>query len=174
MIFAKDDRDNVMIDGDIAGSFQNSSLLLPVGIHSIKSKRLRFNPWWTIKSRARLVDISADLLKTVVTSLGLEVTYWADRRSVIVFNKKPLTVTFDGVKTKIRTEEGQLGWAMMLPKGKHTVYIKTRTLVDLLLVIASLAVSNTILLISLVAISILTFIAVVTVIRTKTRKMKRA
>jgi len=174
LAFFKTNGGRMMIDGKLAGSFYNESLLVPVGLHRVAPETGDVFLWQAMKSKTRLVDCSADLLKITVTNLGLEITYWADRRAAIVVSEKPLEITVDGAAADIRYVEGTAGWAMMLPKGTHTVRVKTRAVTDLFLVVMSLIVSNTILLISLAAIASLLIISAVTVFKKKVAKNKTA
>ena len=61
----------------------------------------------------------------------------------------------------------------MLPQGKHTVVMQTRTIIDVLITVVSLVVSNTILLISLCAIASLFIIIIVTIAKAKLKERRR-
>jgi len=173
IVFAGTNAKGMMIDNELAGSFCNNQIVSPVGEHIITPIDPAQKIFLMIKSKTRLVNCSAELLKTTVTNRGLEFIYWSERRTVVVVNEKPLSVFIDGVKTKCQPLEGLLGWAVMLPQGKHTVTIQTRTLMDLLITVLSLVVSNTILLISLCAITSLSIIIIVTIAKAKLRERRR-
>jgi len=164
---------NMVIDGALAGSFRSNRLVVPVGVHAVGPPGFGRNLWAGLKSDTRLVDCSGDLLKTEVRILGLDVTYWSNRRAALVVSEKPLAVYVDGVKTDRRSEKGLPGWGLMVPQGRHTVTVKTRTVSDVFLVILSLILSNTILLVSVIAIAALILIAAVTATRRKTRESGR-
>jgi len=170
--FADTQGGHMWIDGKLAGSFHNNSLTIPVGIHTIEPPHARNDFWLAQKAGARLVDFSADLVDTTVTSLGLEVTYWANRRSVLVINQEPLTISVDGALTQAPIEQGLRGWSIILPKGRHSVNIKTRTASDFLLTAVSLVLSNTILFISIVAIGSMIVTVAMTVTRRRSKKSR--
>jgi hypothetical protein len=173
LVFASDSNGQMAIDGELAGSFYNSSLLMPLGIHTVAPRAVRRNLLGALKSKARLVDCSADLIGTAVTSLGLEITYWSDRRTTLVVNEKPLDIALDGERVPNKSVQGLPGWSVMVPAGNHTVSVRTRTITELLLVFASLVVSNTIQVISLVAVSSLIGIASITVFRSRNDRDKK-
>jgi uncharacterized protein YdaL len=173
IVFASTNTKGMMIDNELAGSFCNNLLVSPVGEHIITPIDPAQNIFLMIKSKTRIVNCSAELFKTTITSRGLEFIYWADRRTVVVVNEKPLSVFIDGEKTHCQPLEGLLGWAVMLPQGKHTVVMQTRTIIDVLITVLSLVVSNTILLISLCAIASLFIIVIVTIAKAKLKQRRR-
>ena len=162
----------MLIDNEPAGSFSKGLLVIPAGEHTISKGNFYHKLLSIGHSTARIVDCSADLLRATIKSLGLEITYRAHGRTVIVIDEKPLKVRVDGNKISIQPERGISGWALMLPRGEHTVTIHTRELSKLLLTVFSLIISNTIVVVSFFAIIGLTLLSI-TLIAIRNLKVKR-
>lgn len=148
-----------LINGRAAGSFSGNTLLMPVGRHRIHPD-VGIHPPAPNRSKARLIDISDDLLASNITSKGVEIHYNAPRRASLVFNKQPLYAEIDGNPVQSLQEKGLPGWAVIGPPGQHSVFVQTRTGLDLILSVLSLSVSGGIVIVSFFAVMGLVIIGI--------------
>ncbi len=96
------------------------------------SYRLDFNrPWYQFLNRGelstRLLHINADLLDARATPTGLALRYSSPGRAVLLLNQKPLSVRVDEHTWPASAEEGEGRWAVVAPRGEHTVEVETAT-----------------------------------------------
>jgi len=169
MVFAKSGLKNLTIDGEPAGSVSQNRLIVPVGEHRIAVSNRLAGVRSILKSNTRLAACSADIMNTRVLARGISVSYDAGRRVLLVVNEEPRTVYVDGRQIDFTTEKGLLGWVLALPSGAHTATIITRGLAEFMVNSASIVLSNTIIAISLCAVSALVFMFVATHVRHKRR-----
>ena len=155
----------MMIDGKSWAGFADYHMILPAGEYDVSPVSDVGNMSLVLKSGARIVDCSADLLYTDITTGGLKFEYDTNRRAVAVINQLPISVNIDGVNTSIAAEKGLQGWALSLPKGHHSVMIQTQTELAFVLKLLSLVLSNSIVLITGVAIFALSVIGIMTFYR---------
>ena len=169
IVFSDKTLKSLTIDGAPAGSFYQNRLLLPVGEHTISPSKNRKESRNGLKSTARLVDCSADLLRSEITRRGITVDYGSDKRVVLVINEKPLSVYLNDKRIKVNPEKGLRGWAITLPPGQHSAAIATRSVLTIILTSLSLTLSNTIVMVSTIAIIMLLFILVISRIKARFR-----
>lgn len=158
IVFSDETLKSLAIDDAPAGSFYQNRMLLPVGEHNIFPSNNRKGFLNGLKSTARLVDCSADLLRCEIKWRGITVGYRTDKRAVFVINEKPISVYLDDKRIKVKPEKGFRGWAITLPSGQHSAMIVTRSKLNLILTSLSLALSNAIVAISIFAFAALVFI----------------
>lgn len=169
IVFSDKTLKSLSIDGTPAGSFYQNRLLLPVGKHTICPSNNRKESRNRLKSTARLVDCSADLLRSEITRRGITVDYRTDKRAVLVINEKPLSVYLNDKRIKVKPEKGLRGWAITLPPGQHSAAIATRSVLTIILTSLSLTLSKTIVTVSTIAIIMLLFILVISRIQARFR-----
>ena len=124
-----------------------------------------------LKSDLRVVDSSGDLIKSVITPRGIQIFYRSDNRELLVLNKMSRSVNVDGKYYDFKALEGLHGWSVALPSGQHKATIVSRGSMEYILVVASLLVSNMIILISALSIAGLIFIYLI--VRRKTVRHKK-
>jgi len=167
IVFSDETLKNLTIDDMPAGSLYQNRLVLPVGGHKIVPTNNGSGLIHGLKSKARLVDCTGDLLRSKVTWRGINVDCRTDKRAVLVINEKPLAIFLNDVQIKANTEKGLRGWSITLPSGYHSVKIITRGNLNLILTLLSLAISNAIVAISAIAIFALFLIVGIRRIRSR-------
>ncbi len=151
IVLADSDAEEWLIDGEAAGSFSGNTLVLPTGRHRIHPDA-GIRPPTPNRSETRLIDLSDDLVTSVVTSKGIDIEYDAPRRAFLVVNERPLSARIDGQPVESLPDRGLPGWAVTGPPGRHTLSVQARTGTDLILSVLSLSVSGGIVIISFFAI----------------------
>ena len=145
----------LLLDGKMAGSFYRNRLLVPAGEHEITLPSTLNKSLTRLKSKARLVDFSGNLLDVTVANRGIEFQYLSDKQAFAVLSEKPRKVKVDGRSVPFEAERGLPGWSVALPKGEHLVSVTTRGLGGFALASFSYLMSYTIVLISVIAIAAL-------------------
>lgn len=166
ILFSNETLEHVWIDGNPAGSFYKNHLIVPVGEHLLtpqKESAQRF------QSETRIIHFSGDLLKSEAVRKGIKLDYRADKRTVLVLNEKPRRIQGIHEWAEINPEKSSQGWTILLPRGEHSVSIKTKGTFQLILNFLSLTLSNAIVVISIVAITALLIVFAVVQIRRKFR-----
>ncbi|MBS3819475.1 DUF2334 domain-containing protein [bacterium] len=166
ILFSDETLDHVWIDGNPAGSFYKNHLIIPVGEHLLTPQKESSQ---RLKSETRITHFSGDLLKSEANRKGIEIEYRADKRVVLVLNEKPRSIQVLEEWSQIEPQKSSQGWSILLPRGEHSVSIKTKGTFKLILNFLSLTLSNAIVIISAVAITALLVIFTVVQIRRKFR-----
>lgn len=106
IVFAGADVPQMTLDDRLCASQYHHTVILPAGIHRLApaSDGTGFRAF--LKSDARILDCTANLLDATVTSLGVMASYSSDRRAALVVTEKPLAVWVDGDKIQGRYEHG--------------------------------------------------------------------
>ncbi len=169
IVFSDRTLKNIAIDGVPAGSFYRNHLVMPIGEHIIAPVNNIGELTNGLKSKARLVDSSGDLLRCEITSRGIDVFYRSDKRTALIINDKPLSIYLNEKRIKVISKRGLLGWAIMLPRGQHTASIITRNRLDLFLTSVSLSLSKAIIVISTISVIVLVLIFSVSRVFSKKR-----
>ena len=172
--FAGRDNETVDVDGRPLGTYDRNHLMLPVGQHVIAPSGSVSAAAGGLLSQTRIVDMDADLIENKVTSRGIHLQYDSPRRTHLVLSQAPLSVEVDGKRIQMETAQGDRGWSVALPGGRHSARILTRGFTSLALVWTSLILSNAIVLASLVAIAGLALIFMISHMRKRLgRKARR-
>ncbi|HHS13247.1 MAG TPA: DUF2334 domain-containing protein, partial [bacterium] len=102
-------------------------MLLPPGEHRIQTVPFIQNIANSLKSNARLVDMTGDLLECRMLGRGLEFRYRSSTMNHVILNEKPEKVWLDETIHPVKSEAGMTGYRLVLPRGTHSVRVITRT-----------------------------------------------
>jgi len=91
----------------------------------------------------------------------------------MVVNDKPLKILLDGKRLEVDLEKSQRGWIIHFPAGDHKIYVITRDFFEIFLSLFSLGISNIIVVISALAVSIILIIFLIIQIRRFIRRKKQ-
>ncbi|MFO7888993.1 MAG: hypothetical protein R6V04_01500, partial [bacterium] len=119
--------ENLIVNGQLWPAYHKGRLMLPAGTHEIKSMN-KISSWInTLKSSARLVDITGELKSCTMNGQGIVISYHSTVRNYIIINEEPKEIYLDGNKFSAEVYEGIPGYSIQLPKGTHDVKIHTET-----------------------------------------------
>ncbi len=118
---------NLIVNNQLWPAYHKGRLILPAGTHEIRSMN-KITSWFnTLKSSARLVDISGELQSCQMNKQGLEFSYSSPVRNYIIINEEPREIYVDGNKFSTDVYEGIPGYSVKLPKGTHIIKIYTKS-----------------------------------------------
>lgn len=118
---------NIFVNGQLWPAYHQGKLILPAGIHEIQSMN-KISSWFnTLKSSARLVDISGELKSCKMHKQGLEISYFSSVNNYIIINEEPKQIYLNDNKFTPEVHQGIPGYSMKLPKGTHTIKIYTKS-----------------------------------------------
>jgi uncharacterized protein YdaL len=152
----------LLVDDSVSGTFYRNRIALPVGQHKLSSLNKHKHSRGVFESSTRIIDFSGNLLDVEVQSRGIEVNYRTKRRAVLVVSEEPLAAYVDGKPVTLNKEKSMRGWVVALPEGRHKAKLITQGVFDFLLILFSVAISNLIVLISVLAITGLLAVYIIT------------
>jgi uncharacterized protein YdaL len=162
IVFSNRKIKSISVNGRMSANFSKKHFLVPAGHISLSPKESGASRLLrSLKSRARVVDFSGDILKTRTGWRGLAVEYRSEKNAYLVINQMPSVIRINGKKSNIQLEKGLKGWTLPVPAGHNRTEIITRSRSGLVIEIASLAMSNVIVLISTLAILFMVVIFIV-------------
>lgn len=153
--FAGEKNKNVMLNDKIAPTFYRNNLTIPHGSYRISQESFKDSSMNQALATSRIIDCSAEILGCEIGKRGLSVLYDSPKNAAfILISEEPRKIVVDVKITdgKPKIIKGILGWSIELPQGRHNVRIITRSYFDLLLLMASLSLSNIIIILSSIAI----------------------
>ncbi|MFP4379056.1 MAG: DUF2334 domain-containing protein [Candidatus Sumerlaeia bacterium] len=153
LVFSGLESKALTVDNELSGSFYRNRLLATAGTHQVSVPEALDDALKHLKSEARVLDCSSDLLKADVTKQGIDIAWRGKQRAFVILNEKPRQVMIDGKKIDAQADKALRGWRIVLPAGEQEATIQTRGLLSYILVSLSLLLSNAIVLISVVTIA---------------------
>ena len=88
----------------------------PPGTHTLEAS--------TAAATSRILDFNGDLQSAAALDGGLEIVYANSSRAIAVLEKRPASIDLDGSKAEPELLASGSNWALLLPRGKHTVIIR--------------------------------------------------
>ncbi len=153
IVFSDDEIKGVSINGVLSANYSKKHFLVPAGHISLSpAGSAKAGLFGRLKSKTRVLDFSENILKTQTGWRGLIIEYQSQRNAYLVINEMPSVIKINGEKSNISMEKGLKGWTLPVPARHNRLEIITRSRSGLVLEVASLAVSNVIVLISALAI----------------------
>ncbi len=146
---------DIQVNGSLWPAFFNGKATLPTGSHLIQPLSQRESLVNQIKTAARLVDISGELISCKFLSRGIELEYHSDIRNYVIVNEKPQKIFLDNTLYDTEIVQGIQGFSIKLPSGSHQVRILTSSLGSTSLKNMSIVISVLIVSVSVIAGSVL-------------------
>jgi hypothetical protein len=104
------------VDGKPWPVTDGTTVWLPSGSHTLEASTVPVSP--------RILDFNGDLQTAVIVGSALQVVYTSSSRAIAVLDKRPSFILLDGDKTEPEVLAAGSNWALMLPRGSHTVSIR--------------------------------------------------
>ncbi len=161
---------DIQVNGTLWPAYCNGKTILPPGTHIIQPLSQRESLINQIKTAARLVDISGELISCKLLSRGIEFDYHSDLRNYVIVNERPEEVFVDNLQYETDIKQGLQGFSIKLPQGSHQVKILTSSLGSTSLKNLSIVVSVLIVSVSIIAGSVLFILYVAGFKRRKSKK----
>ncbi|MBN2028679.1 DUF2334 domain-containing protein [bacterium] len=146
---------DIQVNGNLWPAYYRGKTTLPPGSYMIQPLSRRESLINQIKTAARLVDISGELVSCKLLSRGIEFDYHSDVRNYVIVNEKPQKVFLDNAEYDAEVIQGIQGFSVKLPRGSHRVKILTSGLGSTSLKNLSIVISFLIVSVSIVAGSVL-------------------
>ncbi len=173
IVFSNGAIKGMLVNGHLSANFSKKHFLVPAGHISLApSQSVSSGFFGSLKSKTRIVDFSEDILKTQTGWRGLTVEYQAGKKAYLVLNERPTEIRINEKKSNIQMEKGLKGWTLPVPAGQNRLDIITRSRSGLALEMASLAMSNAIVLVSSLAILFMAVMFVIIHIRRRKLREK--
>jgi uncharacterized protein YdaL len=149
---------DVLVDGKIWPAYYRGRVLLPTGKHTIRPVPKLENLTGWFRSKARLVDMSGELLWASAVSRGVRFRYESLAHNLVLLTEQPKEIFIDGRPVEAQVLPSELGYAIRLPSGTHVATIYTQTRGHQFMKHASVCLSALIVLIGAAAGTSLSFI----------------
>jgi hypothetical protein len=116
---------DILVDGVLWPAYYRGRVLLPKGDHTIEP----LNRWKNFVDRfysgTRLRDLSGELIAIRSHSLGLELEYADSTATYALLSAEPYKVEIDGRPYQALQQEGENGFSIRLPSGRHSASFYT-------------------------------------------------
>jgi uncharacterized protein YdaL len=128
---------------------EGGQILVPPGKHEITQEKGEWNLLEWTRFNLTLKNIQAELLGGERTKHGMRFRYEGRTRTIAQINREPYQIILDGQKVSSNTIYFQGQWIIFLPPGEHVAEFQANTAASLILHIASLLSSYSIVIVGL-------------------------
>jgi len=104
------------VDGKPWPITDGATVWLPAGLHTIEPSRAIATP--------HILDFNGDLQSAALIEGGIAINYANSSRAIAVLERRPMSMDLDGSKTEPELLASGPNWALLLPRGKHSVIIR--------------------------------------------------
>jgi len=109
------------VDGKLWPVADGATVWLPSGAHTLEP--------FSGSPVSRILDFNGDLHTAEALRNELVITYSSSSRAIAVLEKRPTSLELDDAEITIELLASGQHWALLLPRGKHTVRIRFAPLV---------------------------------------------
>ena len=94
----------------------DTTVWLPGGVHTVEVAPALVG--------RRVLDFNGEALSAGLTGGELLLTYSSASRAIAILESRPVGIEMDGVGAAAEVLASGANWALLLPRGKHTVRIR--------------------------------------------------
>ena len=142
---AREPQNMMLLDNEPWRGGREGEVLLPVGEHNLASEKLERGLIDRFGLGLRVKDVTAEVGDVSRTPLGIAIDYTSPRRAYAVLNREPKTVYLDGRETREPVIENYGGeFLVQLPHGRHKVEINDETTASVVVDVASVVSSRSV------------------------------
>ena len=139
-----DPQKSYLLDGQDWPFREEGQMIVPPGKHEITQEKREWDFLEWTRFKLTLKSIQAELLGGESTKRGIRFRYEGTMRTIARINREPYQIILDGQKLSSNPIYFQGQWIVALPPGEHEAEIQANTAASLILHIASLLSSYSI------------------------------
>jgi len=144
-----DPQKSYQLDGQDWPFREGGQIIVPPGKHKITQEKREWNFLEWTRFKLTLKSIQAELLGGESTKRGMRFRYVGMTRTIARINREPYQIILDGQKLASNPIYFQGQWIVALPPGEHEAEIQANSAASLILHIASLLSSYSIVIVGL-------------------------
>jgi len=103
------------VDGKPWPLTNGATVWLPSGSHTLES---------AAAPPSRILDFNGDLKSASVSNDRVQLVYASSSRAIAILEKRPSVVSVDGAETPLELLPSDENWALLAPRGSHTITLQ--------------------------------------------------